>query len=46
MFYKEAEAHMRIDVYASSLVMWEVGTIGAFAYCVSNEGEPRGYTNL
>ncbi|KAL5266642.1 hypothetical protein ACHWQZ_G003870 [Mnemiopsis leidyi] len=24
MFYREAEAHMRIDVYASSLVMWEV----------------------
>ena len=24
MFYREAEAHMRIDVYASSLVMWEM----------------------
>ena len=24
MFYREAEAHMRIDVYAASLVMWEL----------------------
>lgn len=24
MFYREAEAHMRIDVYAASLVMWEI----------------------
>ena len=41
MFYREAEAHMRIDVYAASLVMWEVRKTFASFFSNSNLGTTR-----